>query len=152
MVVTNKKSTWIVVADGARARFLKKSKTAKLLENALDYAMVASHAPNREIGADRPGRKHDSAGPGSHEMGRSVDWHQYEKTKFAKSVADVINKAAAKQQFDRLIVVAPPKTQGDLRAALSRQAQDAIHAEVTKDLTNLSLSALAERLKEELAP
>jgi protein required for attachment to host cells len=50
--------------------------------------------------------------------------------------------------FDRLVLVAPPVTMGDLRALLPNKIKSAISAEVVADLTNTPVSELPGHLAE----
>lgn len=54
------------------------------------------------------------------------------------AVADVVNEMAARQGFDRLILVAAPRTLGALREALSDEAQACISQECAQDLSRFS--------------
>ena len=47
--------SWIVVADGAQARILENTGPGKGLTALPGEKMQESHAPTREINADRPG-------------------------------------------------------------------------------------------------
>ena len=100
--------TRILIADGARARVLLNRGPGKGLEATALTDLAAEHEPTRELGSDRPGRVHDRMGPGRHAMAPRVDWHEFEKTRFAREVATALNRAAGGQAFDRLILVAPP--------------------------------------------
>ena len=84
-------------------------------------------------------------------MAPRVDWHNYEKHLFAKSMAKRLDQAALKKKFDRLILVAPPHTLGELRAALDKQTREKVSAELNKDLTNMSVQDLSAPLSEILA-
>lgn len=75
-----------------------------------------------------------------------VDWHQFEKSRFAKSMAAILNKGRADGDFDELVLVAPPRTMGDLRAALDKPTRASVSAELTKDLTAEHPDQLAKRL------
>jgi protein required for attachment to host cells len=143
-----KKITWIVVADGARARFLRSEGWGHGLTQALDQAMVGDNRPSHEIGSDRPGRTFSSATGHPSGMEPKTDWHRFEKAQFAKEVAKAVEKAAIAGEFDRLVLVAPPQALGDLRAALGGNAQAKIVAELGKDLTHLPLHELEPRLAE----
>lgn len=143
-----KKITWIVVADGARARFLRSEGWGHGLTQALDQAMVADNRPSQEIGSDRPGRAFSPANGQSSSMEPKVDWHRFEKAQFAKEVAKAVEKAAIAGEFDRLVLVAPPQALGDLRAAMGSHAQGKIVAELGKDLTHMPLHELEPRLAE----
>ena len=139
--------TWIVVADGAQARFLLNQGPGKGLEPALeDEVDGAARVASRDLGADKPGRVHDRFGPGRHAMAPRVDWHQFEKQKFAREMASILDGAAEKKTFDRLILVAPPKTLGTLRSALNKNTARLVVGEVPKDLTQVTVGELPDHL------
>lgn len=138
------RKTWILVADGARARIVENNGPGKGLEPALNYEFAASHAPTRDIGADKPGR---GKGGGSHHvMDPKVNWHNFEKHLFADSMAKVLEKANNDHVFGALVLVAPAKVMGELRKKLSSGVKDKITAELGKDLTHLSLHELGQHL------
>src|SRR3546814_8025432 len=86
------------------------------------------------MGTDRPGRGHESATMGRHAMD-TPDWHRFEKEKFAKEMAGILDQAGGSGAYERLILVAPPKTLGDLRTALSATTRKKITGELDKDIT-----------------
>ncbi len=137
-------TTWILIADGARAHIVANQGPGKGLQPvpAQDYTGI--NVATRELGTDKPGRTFDRAGGGRHSMENRVDWHRFEKQKFAQSMAKVLDKAAGKGAFDRLILVAPPETLGELRSSLGKLASGCVIAELAKDLTNLSIHELPE--------
>ena len=77
-----------------------------------------------------------------------VDWHEYEKHLFAVSMAKVLDEAAERGAFDRLVLVAPPKTLGALRAALKPRTRKMVIAEVGKDLTHVPVQGLTGHLRD----
>lgn len=139
-------TTWVLVADGARARFFRSEGWSSGLAPALDDADHPSR-PSREIGSDRPGRVVESADGARHALAPRVDWHEYEKHLFAKSIAEILNEAATGERYDRLVLVAPPKTLGELRAALGKSARERLVAAIDKDLTKASLDELIRHLE-----
>lgn len=141
------KQTWILVADGSRARIFKRSGKNGALEPAFNHDFAQPSMPNREIISDKPGRGQGGRGlSGSHGMTPRVDAHEQEKHSFAKEVARFVNREAERHAFDELVVVAPPKTLGDLRADFSEQSRALIRAELAKDLTHLSIHDLPGHL------
>lgn len=148
---TPKIVTWILVADGARAHIVAHQGPGKGLEAVLSLENANSRTATRDLGADRPGRVHESADSARHSMAPRVDWHSYEKHLFAKSMAKRLDQAALEKKFDRLILVAPPHTLGELRAALHKQTREKVSAELNKDLTNMSVQDLSAPLSEILA-
>jgi protein required for attachment to host cells len=143
--------TWILVADGARARFLENLGPGKGLEAALDSEMQQELPPNRDLVTDKPGRGSSPAGGGRHAVAPRTDWHTFEKERFAHQVAEVLDHARTHARFDRLVLVAPPKTLGWLRAQLSKPTYETVTGEIAKDLTRASDSELKEHLGEVMA-
>lgn len=141
--------TWIVVADGARARVLLNEGPGKGLKPAVAEALehAPSRARDRELVSDRPGRTYDRGGPGRHSKEPRTDWHRFEKERFAHEVAGMLRQGRIDGSFDRLILVAPPKTLGDLRHELDKPTADRIYAEVQKDLTNMDDRELPKHLE-----
>jgi len=142
------KITWILVADGAKARLLAQT-AAKAPPTPVsgDYlANAEARTPSRELGADRPGRVQESADSARHAMEPRVDWHRYAKEQFARQVADALETAALRKEFEALVLVAPPRALGDLRAAIGPHASALVAAEIAKDLTNIPDHELPEHL------
>jgi protein required for attachment to host cells len=147
-----KKITWILVADGARARVLVNRGIGKGLEPTADGEMVHDLPPTRELGTDRPGRTQQrGTGGRRHAIEPHVDWHRFEKEKFSREMAALLDAAAERGDFDRLVLIAPPRTLGDLRAALGAKARGKVHAEVDKDLTHVTLHDLPGHLADVVA-
>ena len=139
------KKTWIIVADGTRARILANDGPGSGLHDALNADFVSDNRKSRDIVSDRPGRSKGGAG-GRHAMEPKVDSHQYEKQQFAKEVANHINDACQRSEFASLILVAPPKTLGELRNALDKSALSKISAELDKDLTKVAIHELPRHI------
>lgn len=144
--------TWIMVADGVRARLFVNRGVGKGIEPVLEQEFVGTNLPTREIGTDQPGRTFDSAGLGErHAMEPPTDPQRYEKRMFAHEMAERLDKARKAGAFDRLVVVAPPEALGDLRAEFGKPLQDMVAAEMNKDLTKMSVQQLPNYLGEVLA-
>lgn len=138
--------TWILVADGSRARAVVNSGPNTGLKPLGEKMFAAGSLPAREIGSDRLGRVYDRKGPGRHSVMPHTDLQVLEKTRFAKEVAALVNKAADAKRFDRLVLIAPAKTLGDLRAAINGHARERVVDEVVHDYTHLSLPELEDIL------
>ena len=136
--------TWILVADGARARILMHD--GQEIQPVALKSFEGDRRPSRDIGSDKPGRTFESADGSRHGYAPRVDWHTYEKHLFARRMVAVLEDASKRDAFDELIVVAPPKALGELRAALGANLQNRLQGEVAKDLTNLSDYEVAQHL------
>jgi|SoimicmetaTmtLAA_FD_contig_41_3465936_length_906_multi_2_in_0_out_0_2 protein required for attachment to host cells len=146
-----KKVTWILVADGARARVLMNDGVGKGLQPTVNGEMSHALPLTRDMGTDRPGRVQQRGTSGRHAIQPHVDWHRFEKEKFSKEMATLLDAAAERGAFHRLILVAPPRTLGDLRAALGTKARALIHAEIDKDLTHVTIQDLPDHLTDVVA-
>ena len=138
--------TWILVADGSRARIFANSGPNKGLEPAVDQEFSVELHPSREIVSDRPGRTKESRDSTRHTIEPRVDWHRFEKEKFAKSMAKLLDAGAERGAYSRLILVAPPRTLGDLRSALNPRTRALVAGEIDKDLTHLTPQELPDHL------
>jgi protein required for attachment to host cells len=144
--------TYILVADGARARLYVNHGVGKGLQPVSGATHKADlHHHDRDILADKPGRAYNSVGEGRSAMEPQTEWHRFEKHKFAREMAKVLDAAAAGKAFDRLVLVAPPATLGDLRTELSDVTRRMVTAELPKDLTRHAEQELPAHLEGVLA-
>ena len=85
-----------------------------------------------------------------HSMEPRTDPKTYEKQNFARRVADLINDAASRKTFDQLVLVAPPKTLGELRTQLGDNARKLVIGEIHHDLVKTPIHELPQHLSEVL--
>jgi protein required for attachment to host cells len=149
-------TTWILIADGAKARVLAHDRKSRTLSPAFPHEFSGSTAQSKEIASDRQGRSFDSAGRGQpgdvggqgrHAMEPCTDPQRYAEYSFARDLAHHLRDAANHHRFDELVLVAAPKTLGDLRELLPATVRKMISAEVDKDLTNLPERDLPKHLE-----
>lgn len=143
--------TWILIADGARARILQNDGPGKGLHALAGGVFRGEHASTHAIMSDRTGRTFSSTGPARSAIEAHSDPHRELKRSFAHRLADALADGWRKRAYDRLIIVAAPSALGDLRAALSQEVRAKVTAEVAKDLTKTPDAAVAEHLKDVLA-
>lgn len=128
--------TFVVVADGEKALFLRNDGDEEYPNLVVLREIEHPNPPSREQGTDRPGRYPD-AGTASHLSAvEETDWHRLEKERFAKELADRLYRLAHAHKFERLVIVAPPRVLGDLRPELHKEVVSRVAAEVAKDLVN----------------
>jgi len=141
------RKTWILIADGARARIVRCDGPGKGLASAMSHEFAASHAPSRDFGTDKPGRGQGGGSGSHHAVESKVDWHTHEKHLFAAHMAKTLEQAYTQGAFDDLVLVAPPPALGDLRKALDGKLKGHIAAELGKDLTHLTIHELGDHLE-----
>jgi protein required for attachment to host cells len=147
-------STWIVVADGARARFFAPGEDAKkLVPGAADMVAPQSRQPSRDLKSDKPGRSYASSRSGvRHAFEPPHDHHKFEKHRFTALLAETLDAACGRREFDQLVLVAPRRSLGELRTLLSKRVQGRIRLEIAKDLTNVTAAGLWRRLATQVRP
>ncbi len=142
------KKKWVLVADGAKARIFM-ARPHELTE-ALDHDFVAPHIKPSERGSSKPGRSFESANPTRHAYEPRTDWRQHQKELFAQELCKVLEEHDEKKEIDELILIAPPKTLGDLRDHLSKHLFDKVTAEIPKDVTKFTETELLHFLEREV--
>jgi protein required for attachment to host cells len=139
------RGTWIVVCDGAKALILESSNRSPHPDLQTRETMEQPHAPDRELGADKPGRTHQAEGFGGSDVEETA-WHEQAAAEFLKGIAAKVDALVQEKGVNRLILVAPPRALGILRPHLGAHSQMAIVAEVAKDLTNFPVDQIERYL------
>jgi len=116
MVVT----TWVVVADGSRARIFETPGLKLELREIEDLV---------NVGPSRPALS------------------EKDREKFAKTVADYIEQGRLHQRYQRLRLAAEPKFLGMLRARLSEETRQMVFEEINEDLSALDARAVEAHLR-----
>ena len=137
--------TMILVADGRKMLFFRNTGEADLPTLALVEQPAQADQVTREQGSDAPGRAPGTRGASGSTM-QQTDFHQQDENRFAADAADMLKRAALAGDFERLIVVAPPRTLGELRKHYHKEVESRIVGEVAKDLTNQPVDAIASAL------
>jgi len=138
------RTTWFCVADAGGARILEAPAPRAALTEIAKFA----HETYEHGRYEAPGKTHESATTARHSFVDAEGPIRREKRAFAHVVADYLAEAAERRAYGRLVIAAPPKFLGDLRAALSPAAKARIVGEIHKDLTKENEAALAVRLAE----
>ncbi|MEX3015369.1 host attachment family protein [Gymnodinialimonas hymeniacidonis] len=137
--------TWVLVADGEKALFLRNDGDADDPNLSVFREEEQDNPPTRAQGTDKPGRFND--GP---QVQRSAvddtDWHWLEKERFASDLAEILYKQAHHGRFDRIILCAAPKILGELRRELHQVVTGKVVAEIDLVLTNHPIDEIATRI------
>ena len=136
------KTTWVVVAESARARIFASSGTKGKLREVADLSHPESRLHDRDLASDGPGRSFDSHGQGRHSMEPATDPQDREAQIFATEIAREIDCGHDEASFDSLVLVAPPKFLGRLRSELSKSARNVLVAELDKNLVESDVKTL----------
>ncbi len=140
------KCTWILIADGGKARILENLGPGKGLHQVAGLAETVTLPPNRTLQNDRPGRGFESAGPTRHAYEASNP-HREMKRAFADHLVEQLSAMHTSGRFDRLLLVAPSPMLGDLRAMLSPALAATLVGELARDLTHVATTEIAAHIE-----
>ena len=157
MGLTMKKirEVWVVVADGAKARFYATNDDVSALRPVGPSIAMSAAAKlrSRELKSDRPGRSVSSSRTGlRHSIEPKHDHHKMEKHRFTQALGKHLERALNRQAFDDLVIVAPRRSLGELRDLLSDQVKARVQAEVAKDLTRQTADMVWEQVAATVKP
>ena len=127
--------TWVVTADGARARIYEERKRLGPLRELTDWRRDGERHARSGKGASRV---HDRMGHASHTSVRESAQDRAEAS-FLADLAHDLDHAAEAGRFDRLVLIAAPKALGVLRAQLSGLLTAKLEAYDAKDLVSAGL-------------
>lgn len=132
----------VLVTDGRKTLFFRNEGDINQIDlrtEAHDERNETSF--NRELVSDGPGVSFQSAGYG-HSTYEETDVKQLEEDRWAHSAADDVNKRALANNFEELVIVAPPKTLGELRKKLHKEAEKRVVAEIPKEMTGRTIAEI----------
>ena len=125
----------ILVVDGSTMLFLRNQGQG----GNLDLVSEAQHQRDDQ----------DGSAPTSGRGGASVhegDYQQLDENRYAADAADQLRMRALAGDFEALVIIAPPKTLGELRKHLHKEVESLIVMELPKEMTNRPLPDIAAML------
>ncbi|MCW4150722.1 host attachment protein [Halomonas janggokensis] len=132
-------TTYIVVADAARARIFTREALTLTEQESLVHAEGRLH--EGDLVTDRPGADvHESNSTSARSSGEEGAASKHENELFAKQVANHLYNARVGNSLEKLIMVAPPKFLGLLRDKLDGPTQKLVIHTLSKDLSKASLT------------
>jgi protein required for attachment to host cells len=136
---------WYVIADGGRARFVERDENGAF-RTMVSFVASELHERSHDLGLDRPARAKESASPARHAIEPRRDLHQAAKEDFVKLVAEQLDEEHGRDQFDRLVLIAPPRVLTELKEKLSTSMAKIVVSDLQKDLTKVPDHDLTEHL------
>ena len=130
------KTEWILVADAAEARILERRSRRAVPAELAAFCHPEAHLREQDLVSDKRGRSFDSRGEGRHAMEPRTTQQRHEAMRFAKRLADELERAAS--QFDTLTIIASPELLGLLRKELHTTVRQRLTREIAKNLAKAS--------------
>ena len=148
----------VVVADGRRMLLLRNDGDPEFPNLQLEGKQEKHNPATRDQATDQPGRAFSAGGNPRGGQGQltgsqnrsgyeETDFHQLEEDRFAGETAELLKKRALSGGLDALVIVAPPRTLGELRKHYHKEVEKALIGEVAKDLTGHPVVEIERLLK-----
>jgi protein required for attachment to host cells len=142
-------NSFVVVADGKKMLFFRNEGDSEFPKLQVERKRETRDAKDRDQKTDAPGRAFDSSGGAGRSAYEEVDFHQLEEDRFAADTAEMLRKRALSNDFESLIIVAPPRTLGELRKHYHKEVEKRLAGEVPKDLTGHPVAEIERILQAE---
>jgi protein required for attachment to host cells len=127
-------NSFVLIADGKKSLFFRNEGDGEFPNLIVERKDGHADLKDRELKSDAPGSAFSGNGAGRSSM-EETDYHQLEEDRFAAETADLLKQRALRNEYDSLIVVAPPRTLGALRKHYHKEVEKRIAGEIAKDLT-----------------
>ncbi|MES2338640.1 MAG: host attachment family protein [Pseudomonadota bacterium] len=140
----------VLVADGRKMLFLRNLGDALAPNLTVEHAQEQDNPSDGDQKTDQAGRAASTRGGGGFAAGGGtmgeVDFHQQEEDRFAADAADLLRTRALNNDFESLIIIAPPRTLGELRKHYHKEVSDRLTGELAKDLTGHPIADIEKAL------
>lgn len=124
----------VLVADGRKLLFLRNEGDDVHPNLTVEHARELENPATRDQATDAAGQSSSPQGAARSSV-EPTDFHQIEEDRFAADAALLLKQRALAQDYESLIVVAPPKTLGEMRKHYHKEVSDRLKGELSKDLT-----------------
>jgi protein required for attachment to host cells len=156
--LTKTPELWVAAFDGGKALIFRNSGTAVEVSLDLVAQFDNENGPDREQTSDAAGRLPDGAGrgggaglPAGVAHGASAvaqtDRHDLEEERFVAGLIDHLNRQAAADAFQAIIILAGEVALGQARRHFSAALDDKIAHQEAKDVVNEPTPAIAARVQ-----
>jgi protein required for attachment to host cells len=128
---------WIILADTALYRIYNYERKTKQLSLVAEKYHPESRAKAGELTASRYGHyKTRNKGGGAYES--PLDPKEEEVNRFLKTLSEIIDAGRINNQYEKFILIAPPKTTGIIKAHFNKNTASLMLKNIQKDYMHLS--------------
>ena len=124
----------VLVADGKKMLFFRNEGDATYPNLQVEVAQEQEAPATRDQRSDAAGRASSPQGAAQSAI-EQTDYHQQDEDRFAALAADMLRERALSGDFESLIIVAPPRTLGEMRKHYHKAVEQRLAGEIAKDLT-----------------
>lgn len=129
----------VLVTDGRKTLFFRNHGDVNQIDLRTEAHDERADLSDGEMKTDAAGSNAQSGGYGRPSY-EETDFHQLEEDRWAKHAAEDVNKRALSNDFEALAIIAPPKTLGQLRKQLHKEAARRVVCEIPKEMTGHTIA------------
>ena len=141
----------VLVTDGRKLLLLRNHGDEAQIDLRVERHDQRADQKNSDITTDAPGTNKQSGGYGRPAY-EETDFHQLEEDRWAKQAAERINARALRNDFAALAIIAPPRTLGELRKCLHKEAAARVVIEIDKEMTGRPIADIEALLVKATGP
>ena len=123
--------TYVAVADGEKLHLFRNTGTES------EMKLTAASEQDVETVSGAGGSTSSSANP---------DDSSVEEAGFATGIVDILNKRVLANKFSKIVIIAAPKTLGEMRKHYHKKLEEALVGEIAKDLTGHSIADIEKSI------
>ena len=140
------KHTWVLVADGARARLFEVRARNEPWNELACFTNPDGRAPGRDATTERAPRVNESANAARHAIEPHTTLREKSMERFAHIINDALERGLHDHRYHKLVLVAPPRFLGRLHNVLGKLLQDCVAGEIRHNFTSLRGEEIRARL------
>ena len=129
----------VLVTDGRKTLFFRNHGDTNQIDLRTEAHDERADAKDSDLKTDAAGTNAQRGGFGRPSY-EETDFHQLEEDRWAKHAAEDVNKRALANNFEALAIIAPPKTLGELRKQLHKEAARRVVVEIDKEMTGHTIA------------
>ncbi|HEY3820163.1 MAG TPA: host attachment protein [Polyangiaceae bacterium] len=146
-------AVWIVVCDAAKARLFEYREGDSRWRPMGLVLHDESRSKASDLTGDRSGRRSAEGASAHHNaLAPRSSPREVEKERFAHALTAILDRAQRNARFTSWVLVAPAHFAGLVKKALTSELEKHLTATAIADLNDLDEPALAERLRDVVAP
>ncbi|MET0370954.1 MAG: host attachment family protein [Sphingobium sp.] len=136
----------VLVADGRKMLFFRNKGDGTYPNLETESVREQDNPSHLDQSSDKSGQSR-GVGTAQGTMGEN-DRHVLEEQRFAAEAADVLKRGALANDYEKLIIVAPPNALGEMRKHYHKEVSSRLVGELAKDLTNHPVSEIERIISE----
>jgi len=132
----------VLVVDGRKLLLFKNDGSIAAPKLSVEAHREHDSAATHDQGSDKPGTTQASVGSARSDY-EQTDFHQQDEDRFAADAADMLKREVLAGRIRAVIVIAAPRTLGELRKHYHAEVEKRVLGEIAKDVAGRPTDEIA---------